>query len=145
MEIPKTSDQGGWGRVLITLLLIERAVAWGAFPLNDPSRGILAWEPSSWIVWGLVLLLLAMVPLALRRRVGGWLAALSGLLLIARSCLPLLGEKPAAGAVVTLMVASATLTFAFLYEQSYWPVSADTPPEDRPRSGENMGDGPGQS
>lgn len=132
MEIPRTSDRGGWGKVLLVLLLIERAAAWGAFPLDDLSREIADWEMTFWISWGLGLLLLALMPLALRRRAGGWLSALSGLLLIARSCLPLLGEKPAAGAVITLMVASATLTFAFLYEQSYWPVSADTPPEDQP-------------
>jgi hypothetical protein len=40
----------------------------------------------------------------------------------------MLAEKPADGAVWTLMVASATLTFAFLYEQSYWGREAGTSP-----------------
>ena len=117
--------------MLLALLFIERAVAWGVFPLNDPSREVATWETPFWIGWGGVLLVLALVPLSLRQRAGGWISALSSILLIARSCLPLLDEKPAAGAVITLMVASATLTFAFLYEQSYWPVADDTPPEER--------------
>ena len=122
MEIPKTSDKGGWNWFLLSLLLIERAMAWFAFPLNDPSRDIAVWETSFWMAWGLGGLLLAVVPLILRHRAGGWLSALSSFVLLARSCIPLLGEKPAAGAVVVIMATSITLTFAFLYEQSYWPV-----------------------
>lgn len=132
MEIPKVSERGGWGRVLVALLLIERAVAWAAFPLDEASHEIAAWERLYWWIWGLLLFGIASFPLAFRRRVGGWLAALSGGFLILRACVPLLGEKPAAGAVVALMVASATLTFAFLYEQSYWPASEERPPSDPP-------------
>lgn len=122
MEIPKTSDKGGWNWLLLSLLLIERAVAWFAFSLNDPSRDIAPWETSFWIAWGLGGLLLAVVPLLLRHRAGGWLSAFSSFVILTRSCIPLLGEKPAAGAVVVIMATSITLTFAFLYEQSYWPV-----------------------
>ncbi len=123
MEIPKTSDKGGWNWVLLILILAERAVAWGAFPLNDQTREIMSWEKPFWIWWGLALMVIAMIALVRRHRAGGWLSALSSLVLLARCCIPLMGEKPAAGAVVVLMVTSATLTFAFLYEQSYWPVS----------------------
>ena len=120
MEIPKTSDKGGWNWVLLSLLLIERAVAWGAFSLNDQAREIASWEKSFWIWWGLAWLVPAALSLVLRRRAGGWLSALSSLVLLVRCCIPLVGEKPAAGAVVALMVTSATMTFAFLYEQSFW-------------------------
>lgn len=122
MEIPRTSDKGGWNWLLICLLLIERAVAWFTFPLNDASRDIAPWEADFWMVWGLGGLLLAVVPLILRHRAGGWLSAFSSFVLLVRCCIPLLGEKPAAGAVVAIMATSVTLTFAFLYEQSYWPV-----------------------
>lgn len=131
MEIPGTSSKGGWNWLLICLLLIERAAAWFAFSLNDPSRDIATWEPAYWIAWGLGLFLVALIPLIFRHRAGGWLSALSSLVLLVRSCLPLLGETSAAGAVVTIMTTSVTLTFAFLYEQSYWPVSEDTPPSQR--------------
>ena len=132
MEIPKTSEKGGWNWVLLILILTERAVAWGAFSLNDPARGIFVWEKSFWIWWGLGLLIPTVLSLVFRHRAGGWLSALSSLTLLARCCIPLIGEKPAAGAVVALMVTSATMTFAFLYEQSYWPVSEDTPASERP-------------
>lgn len=122
MEIPKTADKGGWNWLLLGLLLIERAAAWFAFSPNDTSRDIAHWETGFWIVWGLIGLLLAVVPIMLRRRAGGWLSALSSFVLLARACIPLLGEKPAADAVVVIMATSVTLTFAFLYEQSYWPV-----------------------
>lgn len=122
MEIPKTSDKGAWNWLLLALLLIERAVAWFAFSPNDPSREIAQWETTFWIAWGLGGLLLAAVPLILHRRAGGWLSAFSSFVLLTRSCIPLLGEKPAADAVVVIMATSATLTFAFLYEQSFWPV-----------------------
>jgi hypothetical protein len=122
MEIPKTSDKGAWNWLLLGLLLIERVLAWFAFSLNDLSRDIASWETSFWIAWGLGGLLLAVVPLILRHRAGGWLSALSGLVLLVRACIPLLGEKPAADAVLVIMATSATLTFAFLYEQSYWEI-----------------------
>lgn len=128
MEIPQTSDKGAWNWLLVSLLLIERTVAWFAFPLNDSGREMARWETGFWMAWGLGGLLLAVVPLMLRHRAGGWLSALSGLVLLARSCIPLLGEKPAAGAVVVIMATSATLTFAFLYEQSYWPVAENDKP-----------------
>ena len=132
MKIPNTSDQGGWNWLLICLLLIERAVTWFAFSLNDPSREIASWETTYWIAWGAGLFLAALIPLLFRLRAGGWLSALSSLLLLVRSCLPLVGEQPAAGAVMAIMATSVTMTFAFLYEQSYWPVSEDTRPSERP-------------
>ena len=108
---------GVWNWVLLVLLLAERLVAWKAFPLADAA----AWERAFFWAWSPGLLILAAPALALRARAGGWLAFLSGLALAARSCVPLVGEDPAAWAVVTLMVASATLSFAFLFEQSFWP------------------------
>ena len=108
---------GVWNWALIVLLLLERFAAWKAFPLEDAAR----WERLFSQVWGWGLLLVAAGILIPRWRAGGWLAFLSGLALIVRSCVPLLGEAPVPWAVVTLMVASATLTFAFLYEQSFWP------------------------
>lgn len=122
MEIPGTSDKGGWNWLLLCLLLVERAMAWFAFSLNDSSRGIASWETAFWIAWGLGGLLLAAVPLVFRHRAGGWFSALSSLVLLIRSCIPLLGEKPASDAVLAIMATSVTLTFAFLYDQSYWPV-----------------------
>ena len=140
MEIPKTSDQGGWNWLLLSLLLIERAVAWFAFSLNDPSRDIAQWETSFWIAWGLGGLLLAVVPLLLRHRAGGWLSAFSSFVILTRSCIPLLGEKPAAGAVVVIMATSITLTFAFLYEQSYWPVLENGKTSEDSDQGEDIDD-----
>ncbi len=128
MDIPKTSEQGGWRWVLATLLLTERAIAWGAFALSDETREIAAWEQPFWLGWGAALLVVALPALLARHRAASWLSGLSGLALVARACVPLLGEKPAAGAVVALMVASATLTFAFLYEQSFWPTLGDPGP-----------------
>lgn len=108
---------GVWRWALLALLAVERLVAWKAFPLADAAP----WERIFFWVWSPGLLLLAAPLLAFRKRAGGWLAFLSGVALIGRSCVPLVGEDPAAWAVVTLMVASATLTFAFLFEQSFWP------------------------
>jgi hypothetical protein len=109
---------GAWAWLLVLLLLTERGAAWLALPPFSETRAVGAWElPFAW-AWGLGLL-------ALRRRAGGWLACLSGAALTLRSCIPMLAEKPADGAVWTLMVASATLTFAFLYEQSYWSAAGD--------------------
>ena len=108
---------GVWNWILLVLLLLERFASLKAFPLEDAA----AWERAFAYGWGWGLLALAAPLLALRWRGGGWLAFLSGLALILRSCVPLLGEAPAAWAVLTLMIASATLTFAFLYEQSFWP------------------------
>ncbi len=122
MKIPNTSDRGGWNWLLIVLLLLERATAWFAFSLNDSSRDIASWENSFWIAWGLVGLLLAVLPLSFRHRAGGWFSALSAFVLLVRACIPLLGEKPAADAVVVIMAASITMTFAFLYEQSFWEL-----------------------
>lgn len=122
MKIPNTSDKGGWNWLLLSFLLIERATAWFAFSLNDASRDIAPWEKSFWIAWGLGVFLLAVVPLIFRHRAGGWLSALSSFVLLVRCCIPLLGEKPAAGAVVAIMATSVTMTFAFLYEQSYWKM-----------------------
>lgn len=122
MKIPDTSDRGGWNWLLLSLLLIERAVAWFAFSLNDSSRDIASWENGFWIAWGLGVFLLAVLPLVFRHRAGGWLSAISGFVLLVRACIPLLGEKPAADAVVVIMATSITLTFAFLYEQSFWEL-----------------------
>lgn len=114
---------GAWHWLLLVLLLAERVAACYAFPLNDLDHPPAAWERLFLHGWGWGLFLLAAPFLVLRRRAGGWLAALSSLALIGRDCVPLLGEAPAAGAVVVLIVTSATLTFAFLHEQSYWPRS----------------------
>lgn len=116
---------GVWYWLLLLLLSGERLLAVFAFQV-DESRWLAAgWErPFLWL-WGLALGLPAMGLLALRRRMGGWLAALSGFALAARACVPVLSESRSAeeqvyGAVFSLMVASATLTFAFLYDQSFW-------------------------
>jgi len=122
MEIPKTSDKGGWNWLLLGLLFLERAVAWYAFSPNDLNRDVARWENAFWLFWGLGGLLVAVVPLLLRHRAGGWLSALSSLALIVRACIPLLGEKPAADAVLVILATAGSLTFAFLYEQSYWPL-----------------------
>ena len=108
---------GAWHWMLLVLMGLERLVAYKAFPLE----GAESWERAFLAAWGAGLLVLALAPLALRRRAGGWLAFLSGAALIVRSCVPLLGDAPVPWAVIALMVASATLTFAFLYEQSFWP------------------------
>jgi hypothetical protein len=112
---------GVWNWVLLILLGVERLCAWFAFPLDDPWRNPEVWEKPFLLYWGIALWVAAGPFLAFRKRLGGWLAFLSGLALAGRACVPMLAEKPASGAVWALMVASATLTFAFLYEQSYWP------------------------
>ena len=108
---------GVWNWILLILLVLERLTAIKAFPLEDAAL----WERIFLYAWGWGLLAVAAPLLALRWRAGGWLAFLSGGLLILRSCVPLIGEAPVPWAVVTLMVAAATLTFAFLHEQSFWP------------------------
>ncbi len=113
-------EPGAWRWVLVLLLVVERlAVAWG-FPLEDPTREVGAWERTFVQGWGWGGLLLSVPLLLARKRPGGWVAGLSGFALMIRSCVPLLGEKPADAAIWTLMVASATLTFAFFHEQSWW-------------------------
>ena len=108
---------GVWNWILLILLVLERLTALKAFPLE----GTAPWERVFLHAWGWGLLAVSAPVLALRWRAGGWLAFLSSLALILRSCVPLLSEAPVPWAVITLMVASATLTFAFLYEQSFWP------------------------
>lgn len=120
--IPLTVEggvRGDWRWTLILLLLLERAVAWWAFPLDDPRRTVAAWEGPFLQIWGWGGAL-GILALAFRNRTGGLLAGLSGLALLVRSAVPLAAEKPADGAVWALMVASATLTFAFFCEQSWW-------------------------
>ncbi len=112
--------QGDWRWTLAALLLLERGVAWWAFSPDDPTRSVAAWEGAflrAW-TWAGALAVLALLA---RRRPGGWLAGLSGMALLVRSAIPLAAERPADGAVWALMVASATLTFAFFHEQSWWP------------------------
>jgi len=116
----ETARPGAWAWLLIVLLLLERGAGWLALPPFSETRTVATWELPFWWAWGLGLGLLCLPLLAFRQRAGGWLAFLSGGALVLRSCIPMLAEKPADGAVWTLMVASATLTFAFLYEQSYW-------------------------
>lgn len=120
---------GTWWWLLLVLLAAERLLAVYAFR-DDEARWLArGWEgPFLW-VWGAGLGLPAAALLALRKRPGGWLAFLSGGALSLRACVPMLGEGHAAeqqvyGAVLSLMVASATLTFAFLYEQSHWAEGA---------------------
>jgi hypothetical protein len=108
---------GVWRWALLVLLALERLTALKAFPLELAAP----WERVFLHAWGWGMLAVTAPLLALRRRAGGWLAFLSGLALILRSCVPLLSEEPVPWAVITLMVASATLTFAFLFEQSFWP------------------------
>ena len=108
---------GVWRWALLVLLALERLTAFKAFPLE----GAASWERVFLYAWGWGLLILATPLLVLRRRSGGWLAFLSGVALILRSCVPLLSEVPVPWAVITLMMAAGTLTFAFLYEQSFWP------------------------
>lgn len=128
---------GAWHWLLLLLLLAERGLALFAFPVDESLWLAAGWErPFLW-TWGLGLGLTAGVLLVLRRRAGGWLAAVSGLALAARACVPMLGEGRTAeqqvyGAVFALMVASATLTFAFLHEQSWWAVAEVKPEPDQP-------------
>lgn len=121
----ESARPGAWAWLLVLLLLTERGAGWLALPPFSETRAVGAWEAPFWWAWGLGLGAAAILLLALRRRPGGWLAFLSAAVLALRSCIPMLAEKPADGAVWTLMVASATLTFAFLYEQSFWAL----PPE----------------
>lgn len=127
-------ERGAWRWILIFLLALERLAAWLAFAPEDPRWAVEAWEIRFFWAYGVGGFVLAGALLALRKRPGGWLAGLSGLALMVRSCLPLLGEKPADGAIWTLMVASATLTFAFFHEQSWWgrspSVQGSSPQED---------------
>jgi hypothetical protein len=107
-------------------------MAYAAFPLERAYHVTAPWErPFLW-GWGLALGLLS-VPLVLtrRRRAGGWLAFLSGMALIVRACVPLIEPEPLGQAAESLawsstlligvfFVAGATVTFAFLFEQSFW-------------------------
>lgn len=129
---------GVWRWALLVLLLLERLTATKAFPLTD---GAAPWERVFLYAWGWGLLAVAAPLLALRWRAGGWLAFLSGSLLILRSCVPLLSESPVPWAVITLMMASATLTFAFLFEQSFWPHFASPMGGNRDETGAGPGDG----
>ena len=113
---------GAWHRVLLALMVMERLAAWFGLPLHDPPWRIPEpWEITFLEAWGLGLFLVAAPLLILRRRAGGWLAAASAMALATRACIPMLADQPAPGAVVALIVASTTLTFAFLHEQSFWP------------------------
>ncbi|HJU82988.1 MAG TPA: zinc ribbon domain-containing protein [Holophagaceae bacterium] len=128
---------GVWNWMLAILLVMERLAAWFAFPMDDPWTTYRGWEgPFLW-GWGAGLGLLALPVLFLRRRAGGWLAGLSGVALLVRAAIPLAVEAPMGkqapelasdSILLTLVfiVGSATLTFAFFYEQSFWPK---TPPE----------------
>ena len=111
---------GQWAWLLILLIAVERALAWYAFPLEGPMLQVQPWERPFLTYWSLAGLLPAGL-LLVRNRVGGFLALLSSLALLVRACIPLLGEKPAGEAVVVLMVVSASLTFWFFFEQSFWP------------------------
>ena len=121
----ETARPGAWGWLLVLLLLVERGAAWLALPPFSETRAVGTWELPFWWIWGFGFALLGLPLLALHRRPGGWVAFLSGGALVLRSCIPMLAEKPADGAVWTLMVASATLTFAFLYERSFWGRSEE--------------------
>ncbi len=124
-------ERGAWRWFLIFLLALERLVAWLAFAPEGPLG---TWEARFFWGYGVAAFILTAFLLIFRRRSGGWLAGLSGLALMARSWVPLLGEKPADGAIWALMVASATLTFAFFHEQSWWgrslSVQGSSPQED---------------
>lgn len=123
---------GVWNWMLVLLLGLERLSAYFAFPLDDPWQSHRGWEGRFLLVWGLGLGLLALPTLALRRRAGGWLAVLSGTALLIRAAIPLAMEAPygmqapelASNSILVTLVflaGSATLTFAFFYEQSFWP------------------------
>jgi hypothetical protein len=121
---------GAWHWLLLVLMMGERILALLVFQV-DESRWLAAgWErPFLWI-WGLGLGFPASLLLARRRRSGGWLAAVSGFALAARASLPLVSENRVSagqvyGGVLAFMVASATLTFAFLYEQSHWTRNSE--------------------
>jgi hypothetical protein len=132
--------RAAWSWILGALLLLERAVAWPAFPLERAYHLTASWEAGFLWIWGLGLGLLALPLVLLRKRLGGWLAFLSGLALMVRACVPLIEEEPVGQVVKDLawsstllilvfFVAGTTLTFAFLYEQGFWPGRA--PEEDR--------------
>lgn len=121
----ESARPGAWAWLLVLLLLVERGAAWMALSPFSETRAVGGWELPFWWSWGLGIGALGAALLAFRKRPGGWLAFLSGAALVLRSCIPMLAEKPADGAVWTLMVASATLTFAFLYEQSFWGRPGD--------------------
>ncbi len=120
-KIPDIDDPGGWRWVLVALLLLERLSAKYGFPLDDTWRNVAAWEftfSNLWTWSGLIPLPF----LLLKKRSGGWLCALSTTLLLIRTCIPLAGEYPATGAVWTLFPIALSMTFIFLYDQSFWPI-----------------------
>lgn len=122
-NIPKIDDPGAWRWVLIVLLVLERLAAHYGFPLADPWRTAASWEFTFALLWSWFgLLPLALV--LLKRRSGGWLCGLSTLLLLIRTCIPLAGEYPSTGAVWVLFPIALSLTFIFLYDQSFWSTDS---------------------
>lgn len=133
--------KGAWAWSLAGALLVERWMAWLAFPLERPYHVTSPWEgPFLW-AWGLGLGGLAVVLVLFRHRAGGWLAFLSGLALVARACIPLVEPEPLGQAAEALALASAwlvmaffaagtSMTLAFLYEQGFWE-GLEQDPKDR--------------
>lgn len=131
-------QRGPWAWVLASLLLAERGIAYMAFPLERVYHVAASWErPFLW-AWGLGLGMLCLPLVVTRRRAGGWLAFFSGMALIVRACVPLIEPEPLGQAAENLawsstlligvfFVAGATVTFAFLFEQSFWKVREADP------------------
>ncbi len=122
-NIPKVDDPGAWRWVLIALLGLERLSAHYAFPLNDRWRTAEPWEFTFALFWtwfGLLPLVLVFF----KKRSGGWWCGLSTTLLLVRTCIPLAGEYPATGAVWVLFPIALSMTFIFLYDQSFWDTDS---------------------
>lgn len=135
--------RGAWAWALVALLLAERGMAWAAFPLERSYHLTAVWELPFFQIWGGGLAILAVPLLMMKKRFGGWLAILSGLALVVRASVPLIEVEPVGQAaealawastllILVFFVAGTTLTFGFLFEQSFWPVreARDFPSED---------------
>lgn len=118
-NIPKIDDPGAWQWVLIALLALERLSAHYGFPLDDPWRTADPWEFKFAFLWTWFGLL-PLIFLLFKKRSGGWFCGLSTTLLLIRTCIPLAGEYPATGAVWVLFPIALSMTFIFLYDQSFW-------------------------
>lgn len=118
-RIPETSELGAWRWVLLILLGLERWACLSLLGIDDTWRNVGLWEHQFNTIWGWTGV--AIIPLLImKKRVAGWAVAISSLALLVRISIPLVSEDPASGAVVALFPIALSLTFAFLYDQSFW-------------------------